>query len=93
MNRDIPTRARPAVRPSGSPAGRPEPRYRLPDQRHWIKVFVTGLLLVAFGSLEFLAGKPEISNIFNDPVFAAYWVMAGIPTILVGLILRTWGSR
>jgi len=93
MNRGIPTPA-PHLSPRASSSSKKlEPKYRLPDQRHWIKVFAAGLILVAFGSLEFLAGKPEISNIFNDPVFAAYWVMAGIPTIVIGLILRTWGSR
>lgn len=49
--------------------------------------------MTTYGSFEFLAHKPEISNIFNDPVFAAYWVLFGIFVIFVGFLVRTWGTR
>lgn len=84
---------KPALRRSGSPVRKPEPKCRLPEQRHWLKFFLVGLFLITYGSLQFMAGRPDVSNIFNDPVFAAYWVTAGIAAILAGLILRTWGSR
>jgi len=93
MLKDVHGNPLPVVRRTGSPAKSPEPTRHGIEQRHWVKFFVTGLFLTTYGSFEFLAHKPEISNIFNDPVFAAYWVLGGMFVIFVGFLVRTWGTR
>ena len=93
MMKDIHGNPMPLVRRTGSPAKSPEPAPRGIEQRHWVKLFVAGLFLTTYGSLEFLARKPQVSNIFSDPVVAAYCVLAGMLTIFTALLVRTWGSR
>ena len=93
MNRNSQTSLKPALHRPALPAHKPESKYPGIDQRHWVKFFIAGLFLTTYGSLEFMAGKPEISNIFNDPVFASYWVLFGLLAIFAGLLVRTWGSR
>jgi hypothetical protein len=93
MMKDIHGKPLPVVLRPGPPAKSPEPARRGIEQRHWVKLFIAGLFLTTYGSLEFMAGKPQISNIFNDPLFAGYWVMAGMFTLFTGLLVRTWGSR
>jgi len=91
MNRVHRNSVKPIIRRPDPPAS--EPGTRGIEQRHWVKFFVTGLAMVVFGLLEFLGGRPEISNIFNDPVYAAYWVLIGFVVLFVGFLVRTWGSR
>jgi hypothetical protein len=93
MNRIHPNSVKPVYRPPGLPAGKSEEASRGIEQRHWVKLFVTGLLMVLFGMLEFMGGRPEISNIFNDPKYASYWVLIGIAVLFVGFVVRTWGRR
>ncbi len=63
------------------------------EQRHWIKFFVVGMFMLIYGMLEFMGGRPQISTVFNDPVYASYWVLFGMVIIFSGLLVRTWGSR
>lgn len=93
MIRDVHGNPLPVPRRSAPPVQAAEPTPRGIEQRHWVKFFVVGLILSVFGSSEFLAGRPEVSNIFNDPVYAAYWVLAGMFVIFLAVVVRTWGTR
>jgi hypothetical protein len=93
MMKDIHGNPLPASRRSAPPVQAAEPTPHGIEQRHWIKFFVVGLFLSSFGSLEFMAGRPEVSNVFNDPVYASYWVFTGILVIFAALVVRTWGTR
>jgi hypothetical protein len=95
MNRIHPNSVKPVARPAGWGDKQPEaePKWSGIEQRHWVKIFVFGFAITIFGMLEFLSGRPEVSNIFNDPKFAGYWVLTGMALLGASMLVRTWGSR
>jgi len=93
MNRTIPTSTKPVLRRPALPVKKPEHKYPAIEQRHWRKLFLTGLILIGYRCLQFLAPRPQIPNIFNDPAVAGYWVMVGLLATFIGLVVRTWGTR
>ncbi len=84
---------KPVVGRRESTAGKSGPGPWSIEQRHWLKFFIFGMFMLVYGMLEFMSGRPQISTVFNDPVYASYWVLFGMVIIFGGLLVRTWGSR